>query len=119
MMSAPAVRNASWMPRIGLGLRQDEQIVVALEIGGMIGEARAAKGGLVQAQALHHRAHGPVEYDDALSERRFEPAAHLGTCGPGVRHGAPGGHDGADGAAILAQETAEANESVQGGGPDG
>ena len=46
------------------------EIVVALEIVGMILEALAAIAGLVQLIALDHGAHGAVEDQDALLARR-------------------------------------------------
>src|SRR5262245_66244320 len=51
---------------------EHEQIVVALEVLRMAGEARAAEALLVQALPLDHRPHGAVENQDALGEQPIE-----------------------------------------------
>jgi hypothetical protein len=48
-------------------LGQHENVVVALEILRPVLEALAAKGGLVLAQILDHRAHRAVEHEDAFA----------------------------------------------------
>jgi len=55
-----------------LRLRQDEQIIVPLEILGMLGEALAALIALCQAVALDHRAHRAVENHDPALEQGVE-----------------------------------------------
>ena len=50
--------------------RQHQQIVVALQVLGMVCQARAAEVGLGQLLLLDHRAHRAVEDDDALLENR-------------------------------------------------
>ncbi len=45
---------------------QDEQVVVALQVAGLVGEALAAEVRLVQLVALDHGAHGAVEDQDAV-----------------------------------------------------
>ena len=49
MMSAPASRYCAWMPAIDVGPGQDEQVVVALEIVRVRGEALAAEVGFREA----------------------------------------------------------------------
>ncbi len=56
----------------GIGLRQDQEIVVAADILLPIGEALPAKLRFVIAQALDHRAHCAVEDEDALARGGFE-----------------------------------------------
>ena len=53
--------------------RQVEQLVVAADIGRVVGEALAAEVGLVERVALDERAHRPVEHDDPLEEQLVEP----------------------------------------------
>ncbi len=50
-----------------LGLAEHQQIVVALEIVGVVLEALAAIAGLVKLVALNHGAHGAIENEDALA----------------------------------------------------
>ncbi len=52
--------------------RQRQQVIVAFEVAVPLGEALAAVFVLPEAIALNHRAHGPVEQQDALPERRME-----------------------------------------------
>ncbi len=54
------------MSRITSGWVRHEQIVVALDVAGPVGEPLAPVGRLVQLVALDHRAHGAVEDEDAL-----------------------------------------------------
>ncbi len=64
------------------GLRQRQQVVVALEVAAravmlvrvvcistFVGEALAAVAALVELVALQHRAHRAVDHEDALRER--------------------------------------------------
>src|SRR3712207_8825145 len=50
------------------GLRQHEQVVVALDVGVPVGEALAAVARLVGPVALDRRPHRPVEHEDPRSE---------------------------------------------------
>ena len=72
MMSAPAARYWPWISLIDVGARQDQQIVVALEILRVILEPLAAEVRLGQLVALDHRPHRAVEDEDALRERVLE-----------------------------------------------
>ncbi len=67
----------------GVGLGQVEQVVIAAHIAGPIGKAGAAVPGLVKLQPLDHRAHRPVEDEDALAGGLFEGGKHLATIGQG------------------------------------
>ena len=49
-----------------LGLREDEDVVVALEVVAVVGEHRSAKARFIELQVLDHRAHRAVEHEDAL-----------------------------------------------------
>ena len=53
-----------------VGLRQHEEVVVALEVVVVAGKARAAVVGLVEPVALDHRAHRAVQDQDALCRAR-------------------------------------------------
>ena len=55
---------------MSLRLRERQQVVVALQIAGQIGEALAAELGFGQPVALDHRAHGAVEDQDPAVEER-------------------------------------------------
>ena len=55
-----------------VGPRQDEQVVVALEVARVRREARAAEVGLGEAVALHHRAHRAVDDEDPVAEEGVE-----------------------------------------------
>ena len=57
-----------------VGPRQDQQVVVALQILRVILEALAAEVRLRQLVALDHRAHRAVEDEDARGERAIERA---------------------------------------------
>ena len=61
------------LDRVGLG--QDEQVVVALEVAGVVLQTLAPVVGLRELQPLEHGAHGPVEVDEALPEQRLEAPA--------------------------------------------
>ena len=54
------------MSPIAFGLRQHEQVVVALDELGVVGKALATIVGLLQLEALDHGAHGAVDDEDAL-----------------------------------------------------
>ena len=47
-------------------LRQGQQVIIAAQIGTPVRESLAAKLRLAAAMALNHRAHGAVEYHQAL-----------------------------------------------------
>ena len=72
MMSAPASRNAAWTSSTTCGRVEAEQVVVALEVAGMVGETLAAIGGLVEFVRLDVGAHRAVEDDDAFAQQGFE-----------------------------------------------
>ena len=69
-----------------LGLRDREQVVVALEVAGPVGEALAAVAGLRGPVALDRRAHRSVDDQDPLAQGGAEL---LGGIGTGVGHVAP------------------------------
>ena len=52
---------------------QDEEVVGAPQVARVVGEALAPEVGLAAARALEHRAHGAVEHEDPLAQRRAEP----------------------------------------------
>jgi len=85
-------------PLDGVRARQHEDVVVALQGPGVIGEALAPVVVLVEAELLRHRAHRPVQHQDALGE---QPAQDVGggvgthpsrvaDGGRSQRHGRPG-----------------------------
>src|SRR5262249_12888824 len=55
-----------------LGLGEDEDVGVSLEIVRVVGEPGAAEVRLGQPVALHHGAHGAVEDEDALLQELFD-----------------------------------------------
>jgi len=61
-----------------------EQIVVALQIVGMVAQALAAEVRLLQAECLDHRTHRPVQDGDALAEERAERGEGRGFLGSWV-----------------------------------
>ena len=64
-----------------LGLRQQQQVVVALELLRVVREARAAIVSLRETAALDHGAHGAVQDQDALVEEAVEQIAAVGLHG--------------------------------------
>ena len=54
------------------GLRQGEQVVVALEVARMVAEALAAEVRVAEPLGLDHRAHGAVDDDDPLAQQADE-----------------------------------------------
>ncbi|MBV6410709.1 MAG: hypothetical protein GAKPKEKM_01531 [Rhodocyclaceae bacterium] len=64
-----------------LRLRQEQQIVVALQLLRVILEAGAAIVGILQSVALNHGAHGAVEDEDAPGEEGAEQFAAVGLHG--------------------------------------
>ena len=56
---------------------QGQQIVVALQVGRMVGEALATEIGFFQGVALDHGAHGAVQHQNALGENIFEGFGHV------------------------------------------
>ena len=64
-----------------LGPRQQQQVVVALQIVLMIGEARIAKVALFQPVALNHCAHGAIKDENALFEQGFQFGCTVGLHG--------------------------------------
>ncbi len=48
-------------------LRQDEDVVIAAQIGRPIGKAPAAIAGLAELEPLDFRAHGAIEHENALA----------------------------------------------------
>ncbi len=58
----------------GPGDRQ--QVVVALQVRGMVGETLAPVTGLVQVVGLDHGAHGAVEHQDAFLEQGGQVGGH-------------------------------------------
>ena len=55
---------------VGPGHR--EQLVVALELAGVVREMRAAEILFLEAEALDHRAHRTVEHEDPLAQGALE-----------------------------------------------
>ena len=66
-MSAPASRYSRWIAAMIVGLGQGEQVVVALEVAGPVGEPLAAVARLVGPVPLDQRAHGAVDHQDPLA----------------------------------------------------
>ena len=66
------------MPPMTSGRVRQQQVVVALEVVRVVGEALAAIVGLDQAVALDHGAHGAVEDEDALREQVAQFAGAVG-----------------------------------------
>ena len=60
-------------------LGQHEQVVVALDVAGPVGEALAAELLLLELVALHHRAHRAVDDEQPLLERGAELVGRVGT----------------------------------------
>jgi hypothetical protein len=58
--------------RDDLRLREAQQVVVALQIFGVIFEAITTKVRFVQTIGLDHGAHGTIDYQDALREKAPE-----------------------------------------------
>jgi hypothetical protein len=63
-----------------LRVREREQVVVAAQVAMEIAEALAAELLLGELIALHHRAHGAVEHEDALLERVVQRGDARGAC---------------------------------------
>ncbi|GBL43761.1 methionine synthase [Verrucomicrobiota bacterium] len=53
-------------------LGDDEQVVIALELARVVGEARTPVVGFLQLQLLDHGAHRAVEENDTLAEEGLE-----------------------------------------------
>ena len=64
-----------------LRLRQHQQVVVALDVMRMVAQAFPAIAGLVEPVALDHRAHRPVQEQDALVQQGFELGGAVGLHG--------------------------------------
>ncbi|MPN27711.1 hypothetical protein SDC9_175145 [bioreactor metagenome] len=64
-----------------VGAGQHQQVVVALQVVRMVGEARAPIIGFAQPVALDHRAHGAVEDEQALLEQGGEFGRTIGLHG--------------------------------------
>ena len=64
----------------GVRLRQDEKVVVALEVVAVRGKALAAKIGFRQLESLDLGPHGAVEHEDALGGKitdfRYDARCH-------------------------------------------
>jgi len=61
-----------------VGAREAKQVVVALEVVRVVGEAGAAKVDLGEAVRLDHRSHRAVEHDDARGENSPESVRAFG-----------------------------------------
>jgi hypothetical protein len=61
-----------------VGTGEDQHLVVAGEVAGVIPESLAAEVGLGEALGLDHRTHRAVDDEDALGEQRFELRAVVG-----------------------------------------
>ena len=55
-----------------IGACQGEQLVVALQFARRIGQPVAAEISLLEVVALDHRAHRPVDHQDALAQVRLD-----------------------------------------------
>ncbi len=64
-----------------VGLRQREEVVVALDVMVMPGKAGAAVAGLIEPVALDHRAHRAIQDQDALVEQGGEFVGAVGLHG--------------------------------------
>src|ERR1051325_11807420 len=56
-----------------VGPRQDEEVVVALQVAGVLAESIAPELRLRQRVALDHRPHGAVEEEDPSGEQVVQP----------------------------------------------
>ena len=74
-----------------VGLRQDEQVVVAAQILRPVLEALATELGLREAVRLDHRAHGAVEHQDAFGRDGAEPGFGFGGFAGGAHAAASAG----------------------------
>ena len=70
-----------------VGARQDQQVVVALEILRVVLEPLAAEVRFRQLVALDHRPHRAVEDEDALRERALERAGRVDGDGDAMADG--------------------------------
>jgi hypothetical protein len=61
-----------------LGLGEHEHVVVALQVVAVVAEALAPVVGLLEPRALHHRAHGAVDHQDALGQEQLEALSRGG-----------------------------------------
>ncbi len=59
------------------GTGQHQQVIVALDVGVPVGEARAAIIGLTELVALDHGAHGAIDDQDPLLETGFQFVCHI------------------------------------------
>ena len=55
------------------GLRERQQIVVALQVAAVVAEALAAVARLIELVLLDHGAHRAIEQHDALIEQLLQP----------------------------------------------
>ena len=69
-------------------LGQAEEVVVAPQVARMGREPRPPEGGFVERVRLEHRAHGAVEHEDPLAQRRRQ---HGQAAGPIERDALPRG----------------------------
>ena len=60
----------------GVGLGEIEKIVIAPQVALGVLETHAAKARFIQPQVLNHRAHGAVEYENALARGLRQRRAH-------------------------------------------
>jgi hypothetical protein len=70
-----------------VGAVQAEELVVALQVAGVVLEELTPEIGLGQPVALDHRAHRPVEDEDPLGEQAFEGREALGAGRTGRHEG--------------------------------
>ncbi len=63
-----------------VGLGQHQQVVVALQVAGPVGEAVAAEVGLAQPVLLDHRPHRAVEDQDTLGQLGLELFSSVHSC---------------------------------------
>ena len=66
--------------------REGQEIVVAREVPGVVGEPFAAEIGLAETVLLDHRPHGAVEQEDPLVEQALEGLRRIGARS-GIAHG--------------------------------
>jgi hypothetical protein len=88
-MSAPAAKYASWIARTDVGLRDRQQVVVALEVVRVMAEAARggpAEVGLRELALLDLRAHRAVQDQDAAVKERGDLGGAVRLHGGSVLH---------------------------------
>ena len=76
-MSAPAAKYASWISATTVGLREVQEVGVALHVVRVAPEALSAVLLLREPSPVDEDAPGPVEHEDPLGEEGFELCADV------------------------------------------